>query len=97
MPASRTFAVDNIGAPEPVVVQSVCRRIWIREQGAADGSAAQQYNVRIPFSTSPAVAKAAGEPHEFLAPYPSEFFAPGITIAFVETLTAATTFVQIED
>lgn len=99
MAGTFTFTADNVGNPEPIVVQTVCKRIVVRQQGVADGTVAQMYRIRAPLISSPAVLKAAGEPTEFLADGepPSRGFPQGATIAFIETLTTSETFVQQED
>ncbi|MGH8865357.1 MAG: hypothetical protein ACREVZ_12050 [Burkholderiales bacterium] len=99
MAGTFTFTADNIGAPEPIVVQTVCKRVTVRQQSVADGTVSQMYRIRAPLATSPAVLKAVGEPTEFLADGdpPQRGFPVGATIAFIETLTGAETFVQQED
>ncbi len=99
MAGTFTFTADNLGAPEPIVVQTASKRIVIRQQGVADGTVSQMYRIRAPLATSPAVLKAAGEPSEFLSDGepPSRCFIPGGIIAYIETLTAPETFVQQED
>ena len=87
-----TFTVDNVGSPEPVTVQTPCRRVIIREQGAA---ATTDYFVRQPTSTSAQVRKVGGESTLFEAT-PGNLFQTGQVIGYVETVTGSVTFSQEE-
>ncbi len=87
------FTVDNVGNPEPVTAQSVCKRIYIREQGAAGTT---DYFVRQPGMTDPQERKTAGEWTMFEAA-PGNFFRPGDIVGYVETVTGSVTFSQREE
>ncbi len=88
-----TFTVDNVGNPEPVTVQTPCRRVYIREQGAAGTT---DYFVRQPSATDPQERKAAGETTMFEAAT-DNLFQTGQIIAYVETVTGSVTFSQREE
>lgn len=55
---------DNVGEPDPYVVQTPCQRIRIQEHARDTAPTLATYNVRIPMSTSPAIRMLGGEPFE---------------------------------
>ncbi len=87
-----TFTVDNVGNPEPVTAQGPCRKIIVREQGAAGTT---DYFVRQPTSTSPQVRKVAGESTLFDAGQ-GNLFQTGQIVGYLETVSGTVTFSQEE-
>ncbi len=92
MARTSTFSVDNVGNPEPVTAQGPCRKIIVREQGAAGTT---DYFVRQPTNTSAQVRKVAGESTLFEAA-PGNLFQTGQIVGYVETVTGSVTFSQEE-
>lgn len=87
MATTSTFTVDNIGNPEPVTAPVFCRRVTIREQGAAGTT---DYLVRRPGMTAAPYRKVAGESYTFTAD-PGSGYETGSVIGYVETVTGSIT------
>lgn len=98
MPRTRTFAVNDVGDPEPVMVQTYCNRVTVAEDPGASGWP-RDFNVRAPDKTSPAFRKPGGTSQLFQSVSEHVKFTPGQIIGYVETVSGAgaTTFVQYED
>lgn len=92
MARTYTFSVDNVGNPEPVTAQGPCRKIIVREQGAA---ATTDYFVRQPTNTSPQVRKVSGESTLFDTGE-GNLFQTGQIVGYVETVSGTVTFSQEE-
>lgn len=91
MAKTTQFTVDNVGNPEAVTADQTCRKITIREQGAAGTT---DYFVRAPTSTDAQYRKVAGESTVFEA-YGNNLFQQGDTVGYVETVSGSVTFSKI--
>jgi hypothetical protein len=83
-----TFAVDNIGDPEPVIVQSNCTEVTIGEDGDSPTLA---WKLRRPDKTSNPRTFPPGERKTLRG-----VFTKGDTVAWVETVGGAGTFFRDE-
>ncbi len=91
MAKTTTYTTDNVGNPEPVQVPMACRRVTIREQGAAGTT---DYFVRAPSSTDSQFRKVAGEATVFEAQGNNLFQANDI-VGYTETVTVSITMSMI--
>ncbi len=91
MAKTSTFTTDNVGNPESVAADIPCRRITIREQGAAGTT---DYFVRAPSSTDGQFRKVAGESTIFEA-QGNNLFQTGDVVGYTETVTGSITMSKI--
>lgn len=87
------FTVDSTGSPEAVVVQTVCRVIDLGE--VRDATSPVAWTLRRPLATSDAEPQYAGTGVRLESPS-GRYFQPGEIVAYVETASGSTTFVQSE-
>jgi hypothetical protein len=87
------ITVNDVGDPEQVIAQTVCREIVIGEDRSVVGYPTTDYKVRMAESTSDPVQVQAGVLYAFTNP---RYFQPGEVVGYVETVTGSTSFFQDE-
>lgn len=90
---TKTFTVDNAGNPEPIIVQSYCRKVTVYENNQAGTT---DYILHIPQMASVGVTKPAGSKAE-IEPESELRYSPGQTIGYIETVTGSVSFAQEEN
>ena len=91
----RIFAVDNIGSPEPVVVQTTpCNKIILQE---ANGLSTQDFRVYRPGATCTPSYVTAGSPKILYPPAGFRWFIQGETVAYAATVAGSISMAQEEE
>lgn len=100
---TKTFTVNSIGDPEPIITASACSLVTIREDPSVSGWPTVGYKVRAPLATDSPVSKEMGEDTIFTFEGGLQFksktgkWAKGVIIGYVETNSGSTTFSQVEE
>jgi hypothetical protein len=92
---TNTFTVNNAGDPEPVIVETVCKSITIREDPSVATWPTTDYRIFKPTKTDTPLVKLAGESYVF--DRRGGFFFPGDVAGYVETISGSTIFSQDEE
>ena len=91
---TRQFTVNNVGDPEPVVVQTVCSQVTVGEDEEVVGYPTQDFKVRKPEKTDDTRYLGAGKTYTFRR---HTHWNPGDIAGYVETVGGSTTFFQDEE
>lgn len=87
-----TFTTDSAPPDEPIVVQSNCRKVVIREK---DALGTNTYLIREASANNPQALIRAGESYTFHAGS-SGLFAAGTTVGFISASSGSMNMQQIE-
>lgn len=93
---TRLFTVNSIGAPEPIIVQTVCKRIKVGEDPSQAGYPTTDFQVFKPTSTSGPRQIAVGGVYDDLTRDDPRLWQPGDTAGYVATITGSIQMFQDE-
>lgn len=91
-----TYTVNNVGDREPITVNNYCQTVTIQESPSVADWPTQGFNLSTVASGGDVAQYSPGIAYTFPMRRGGQLYQPGEILAYIETLSGATTFQQIE-